>query len=74
MAVRLQHEAAIQLGGNRLLLTVLLPGKSPALSFIFDPVIAGRTRITLLESANRLVDLLRLLVIVIRTRFGWMGV
>ena len=58
VAVRLQHVAAIQFDGNGLFLKFLLPEKSPAPSVIFDPVIARHTRISLPESANRLLDLL----------------
>src|SRR3989449_3280369 len=58
LVVGLQHVAAIQLGRDRFLLALLLPGQGLRLGIVVHPVIAGHARIAFSEPAHRLVNLL----------------
>src|ERR1019366_4447062 len=59
LAVGLQHIAAIQFFSDRFLVDVLLPGEAVPLGVILDPVVAGYSRVALLEPTHRLVDAAR---------------
>src|ERR1700724_1860132 len=58
LAVGLHHITAIQFFRDRFLVHILLPGEALALGIILDPVVAGHSRVALLEPAHCLVDLL----------------